>query len=313
MSPAQTRERESRWALPTALATLLAVVLIIVSIPLNAVSGTGTAEVLQSTDAHSGSVATVALIQGLAFLLLALPLLYLFNAVRARSERVRSQLVGLVVAAPLFLAVSTGLAGVRSQEAADQFVAGEAKSTLSRQEAREECESDRKDEGAKDFADEFEPEKGETAQVACERRKTEDDEASNAISEASLTPLVTGLGIAGALGLLVTLFYCCLWGMRTGLLTRFWGSLGMALGIVIFLGLLPLALIWFAYFGLLVLGKVPGGRPPAWEAGEAVPWPTPGERAAAELEPGEEAGEGTGSEADGSPGEGERRKRKQRE
>lgn len=310
MSPAQTRERESRWALPTALATLLAVVLLLVSIPLNSVSGTGTAEVLRSTDAHSGSVATVALLQGLAFLLLALPLLYLFNAIRARSDRVRSQLLGLVVAAPLFLAISTGLSGARGQEAADQFVGGEAKSTLSKQEAREECESDRKDEGAKDFSGEFEPKKGETPLAACERRKAEDDEASNAISEASLTPLVSGLGIAGALGLLVSLFYCCLWGMRTGLLTRFWGSLGMALGIVIILGLLPLALIWFAYFGLLIVGKVPGGKPPAWEAGEAVPWPTPGERAAAELEPSE--GEEESPEDGTESAESERRKRKQR-
>ena len=306
MSPAQTRERESKWALPTALATFLAVVLIVISIPLNSVGGTGTAEVLRSTDAHSGSVATVALLQGLAFLLLALPLLYLFHAIRARSERVRSQLLGLVIAAPLFLAVSTGLSGVRGQEAADQFVAGEAKSTLSKQGAKEECESDREDEGAEDFAEEFEPKRGETPRAACERRKNEDDEASNALSEASLTPLVTGLGFAGALGLLIVLFYCCLWGMRTGLLSRFWGSLGMALGIVILLGLLPLALIWFAYFGMLILGKVPGGKPPAWEAGEAIPWPTPGERAAAELEPPEGDEE---SPKDAS----ERRKRKQRE
>jgi hypothetical protein len=293
---------------PTALATFLAIALIIVSIPLNAVSGTGTAEVLRSTDAHSGSVVAVALLQGLAFLLLALPLLYLFQAIRARSERVRSQLLGLVVAAPLFLAISTGLSGVRSQEAADQFAAGEAKPSLSREDAKEECESDRADEGAKNFAEEFEPKRGEAPLAACEGRKREDDAASNAISEASLTPLVTGLGFAGALGLLVTLFYCCLWGMRTGLLTRFWGSLGMALGIVILLGLLPLALIWFAYFGLLIVGKVPGGRPPAWEAGEAIPWPTPGERAAAELEPSDAA-----AEEEDSPEATERRKRKQRE
>lgn len=311
MSAAQTRERESKWALPTAMATLVAVVLIVISIPLNSVSGTGTAEVLRSTNAHSGSAATVALLQGVAFLLFTLPLLYLFNAIRARSPRVRSQLLGLVIAAPLFLAVSTGLSAARGNEASDQFVAGEAKSTLSPKEAKEECKSDLKDEGAKEFAEEFEANEGENALEACERRKTEDDEASNALSEASLTPLVTGLGFAGALGLLIVLFYCCLWGMRTGLLSRFWGSLGMALGIVILLGLLPLALIWFAYFGLLIVGKVPGGKPPAWEAGEAIPWPTPGERAAAELEPGEDAEE---TPADGSEGtDGERRKRKQRE
>jgi len=306
MSPQETREAESRWALPTALATFLAVVLIVVSAVLNSVSGTGDAEVLRSVDAHGGSVTTVALMQGLAFLLLAVPLVYLFRAIRARSERVRPQLIGLVVVAPLFLAISTGLSGAARQEAADQFVAGEAKSTLSEKKAKEECASDRKDEGAKDFADEYEPKQGESAQAACERRKGEDDEASNALSDASLAPLVTGLGVAGGLGLAIVLFYCCLWAMRTGLLSRFWGSLGMALGIAILVGLLPLALIWFAYFGLLVLGKLPGGRPPAWEAGEAVPWPTPGEKAAAELEPSERV------EADPDDAE-EKRKRKQRE
>lgn len=306
MSAQQTRDAESRWALPTALATFLAIVLIVVSAILNQVSGTGNAEILRSVDAHSGSVVLVGLMQGLAFLLLAVPLVYLFRAARARSERVRPQLIGLVVVAPLFLAISTGLSGTARQEAADQFAAGEAKSTLTRQEAKKECEADRKDEGAKDFADEYEPGQGESPQVACERRKSEDDEASNALGEASLAPLVTGLGLAGGLGLAAALFYCCLWAMRTGLLSRFWGSLGMALGIAILLGLLPLALIWFAYFGLLVLGKLPGGRPPAWEAGEAVPWPTPGEKAAAELEPSEPAGD----DPDGSA---ERRKRKQRE
>ena len=73
--------------------------------------------------------------------------------------------------------------------------------------------------------------------------------------------------------------------MRTGLLSRFWGSLGMALGVATLIGLVFFLLIWLVYFALLVLGKVPNGKPPAWERGEAVPWPTPGEKAAAELEP----------------------------
>ena len=72
--------------------------------------------------------------------------------------------------------------------------------------------------------------------------------------------------------------------MRAGLLTRFWGSLGMAVGVAALIGFFPFSLIWFIYLGLLLLGRVPGGRPPAWAAGEAVPWPTPGEKAAAELE-----------------------------
>jgi hypothetical protein len=63
--------------------------------------------------------------------------------------------------------------------------------------------------------------------------------------------------------------------MRTGLLTRFWGSLGLALGAV-FVFFTLFTLIWFIYLGLLFAGWVPGGRPPAWAAGEAMPWPKGG-------------------------------------
>ena len=112
--------------------------------------------------------------------------------------------------------------------------------------------------------------------------------------------------------------YTCLHAMRTGLLTRFWGSLGMALGAVSFI-FFQFALLWFVYLGLLLLGRVPGGRPPAWESGEAIPG-RPGEKAAAELEA---AGRGSskrtaarsrvrGADAEGPAGE-PRRKRKQRD
>jgi hypothetical protein len=313
MTAAETREAESRWALPVALGTFLAVALMIAAAFVNSVSGTGDAEMLRSVDAHSGSVTAAGLLQAIAFALLALPLVYLFRAVRARSERVRSQLIGLVVVAPLFLALSTGLSIGARHEAADLFVNGEAKSTLSRAEAREECVSDRKGEGGKAFGEGFEPEGGETPLAACERQKIEDDRASNAIGEASLASVVSGLGIAGGLGFAVTLFYCCLWAMRTGLLSRFWGSLGMALGIAALLGLILFTLIWFLYFGLLALGWLPGGRPPAWEAGEAIPWPTPGEKSAAELEPAEASGPDDLSASADPTYASEKRKRKERD
>ena len=78
--------------------------------------------------------------------------------------------------------------------------------------------------------------------------------------------------------------YTCLHAMRAGLLTRFWGSLGMALGAVSFI-FFQFALLWFVYLGLLLLGRVPGGRPPAWAVGRSrCPGRRPGEKAAAELE-----------------------------
>ncbi len=307
-------EWEARWARPVGVLTLLAVALLISSYVVgSAVSGDGDAELLRSTHEHTSAVTLSSLLQALGFGLLAVPLFYLFRALRARSERVRPQLVGLVVIAPLFLAVSTGLSAETRNGAAATFVAGEAKSDLSKAEAKEECVSERDDLGAGDFADEFDPARGETALAACEDRMIEDDEAADARAEASTAPAVSGFGLAGALGLAISLFYIGLWSMRTGLLGRFWASLGMALGVAILIGLILFAFVWFVYLGLLIAGWVPGGKPPAWAAGEAIPWPTPGEKAAGELEPAEELESAEKeSSADRALGE-ERRKRKQRD
>jgi hypothetical protein len=285
-SKAQTRARESRWAVLVGIASILGVILLILAKPLS-VNGDGSADFLREANAHAGSVLLSGLMQALAFLLLALPLVYLFRAVQARSDRVRPQLIGLIVAAPLFLAASSGLSIGVTDEGADTFAAGDADSSLTAKEAREECSDERKDEGADFLVDEYDPAKGESPLRACENRKVEDDEASNALTESSLAPLATGLGLAGALGFAVALLYSGLWAMRTGVLSRFWGSLGMVAGVAVLLGpvFLLVTLVFFAYFGLLALGLIPGGRPPAWEAAVAIPWPTPGERAAAEMEP----------------------------
>jgi hypothetical protein len=285
-SKADVLSWESRWRIPVAVATIVAVILVVASGPIGSFSGSGEAEALREWHAHPGRIVASSLLQAFGILLLMLPLFYLFRAVRARSARVRPQLVGLIVVAPIFLAVSGALTIGARNEAASTFVHGEAKSTLSPAKAKEECESQESDKGAKDFAEEFTVEKGETVMAACERRKTEDKTASNAVGEASLSSVVSGLGIAGGLGLLGSMIYTSLWAMRVGLLTRFWGTLGMASGVAFLLGpLFVITMLWMIYFALLVFGALPGGRPPAWAAGEAVPWPTPGERMAEELKP----------------------------
>lgn len=313
---------EKRWALPAAAAALLSVAVLIAGAGVgSSVSGDGNAEILRSVHVHDSSQTVSGILQAIGFLLFVAPLAYLFRADQARASRVRGQLIGLVVAAPLFLAVSTVLGTSAKSEGAKEFVAGNAKSTLSPKKANEECTSQRKDEGAKEFGEEFEPAKGGTALAACEKRKVEDDEASNAVTEASLAGAATGFGIAGGLGLAFGFFYVSLWAMRTGLLGRFWASLGMAQGVAVLIGFILLPMVWFVYIGLLIAGWVPGGKPPAWTEGEAVPWPTPGEKAAGELEPSEptEAPEPGGgpeleigdTQTDGS--DSPRHKRKQRD
>ena len=82
------------------------------------------------------------------------------------------------------------------------------------------------------------------------------------------------------LALVVTMVYVPLQSYRVGLLTRLFGTLGMAFGVIALLipqiGMLPLV-IWFGWLGFVILDRVPKGRPPAWDAGVAIPWPRPGE------------------------------------
>lgn len=271
-------EREQHWSKPVALATFAALGLLIAStIVVSSVSGEGEAEILLAADAHRSDVTISSILQAGGLALLVLPLVYLFRAAQARSDRVRGQLIGLVIAAPLFLAGGAVLNAAATNEAATEFAAGKASADLSVREATGECRSDRRDDKAQ-FREDFGS--GAAALGNCADEKVADDEATNAVSDAPARGIATGLGLGGRLGLAFALAYSCLWAMRTGLLTRFWGSLGVALGVAALLLLIQFTLLWFLYFGLLVAGWVPGGRPPAWAAGEAIPWPTPGEKLA---------------------------------
>jgi hypothetical protein len=304
---------EQRWSLPVGLATLVAIALVIVSaIVVSSVGGDGEAALLRSAHAHTSDLAISSVLQAVGVGLLLVPLYYLFQATGARSERLRRQFLGVVVAAPLFLLVAALLNGAATKEAADEFAAGKATTDLTVREASDDCRGERK-EDAKAFREEFG--RGAAAVRSCADEEVAEETATDAISGASLRGAATGFGLAGRLGLAFALVYTCLHAMRVGLLTRFWGSLGMAVGAAALLLLIQFTLVWFLYFALLAAGWIPGGRPPAWAAGEAIPWPTPGERASEALGAGDEEPEpadGEGPDGEDGPGE-DRRKRKQRD
>jgi hypothetical protein len=279
--------RERRWMTKAGLAGIAGGVLGLAGFILlrSALSGDTNFEGLEEAHEHISTVwiAGVATLIGTA--LLAIPLLLLFNAARARSTRMRGQLIGIVVLEPVLVAIAGILLSAGTQEASNNYLDGKSKSTLSAKEANAECKEDESDEGAEQFGEEFKASGGKTSFEVCEAQKHEEDRASESIKDASLISLAQFFGIAGALALVVALLYTCLNAMRVGLLTRFWGSLGMAVGVAALIGFSPIMLLWFIYLGLLLGGWLPSGRPPAWEEGEAVPWMTPGQKAAEDLEP----------------------------
>ena len=81
----------------------------------------------------------------------------------------------------------------------------------------------------------------------------------------------------GALVLGLAFVMICLNAMRAGLLTRFMGVLGIIVGITFVLPLDQQGVIrvfWLGALGVMYLGRWPRGIPPAWAAGEAIPWPS---------------------------------------
>jgi hypothetical protein len=246
---------EERWSRPTAIATLAAVLFVIAAIVVatqGVGSGSGDSGLLRDVDQHRTAQMVSSILQAIGVGLLAAPLYYLFRAANSRSDPMRGQLVGVVIAAPLFLAALAILSGISTLHAASDFVSHEVPRLIAKGVP---LDSDRANEIANDT-----------------------------ISEAPLRPLAAGFGLGGQLGFVVAMVYTCLYAMRVGLLPRFWGSLGMALGAVSFI-FFQFALLWFVYLAFLLIGRVPGGKPPAWESGEAIPWPSPGEKAAAEISP----------------------------
>ena len=121
------------------------------------------------------------------------------------------------------------------------------------------------------------------------------------------------LALAGNIALAFSYVFISLNAMRTGLLSRFMGALGIVIGVLLVLPLLPggpsiVQLFWLVAVGLLFLGRWPGGRGPAWESGRAEPWPTAAERRGLDR-PAEERSEQRSDPEAEAPQRGEPRER----
>ena len=298
---------------PVGVVALVGVLLIVLSTLLRQSAGkvdgvTEAAKLRQYADLGSSAVIgdAVALI---GLLLLIIPLYFLFQAAAARAPRVRRGFVIFIVLGPLLLGVQ-GLVGTIARESAgNEFV--KEYPTASPDENREPSDSgggggDTTTSGSTSTSGSTTTGTGtsgtttgggsqsEPAESPREKRANEIIDNSSAIQLAAVT------GLVGALGFVFALVYTSLWAFRTGLLTRFWGTLGMALGVaLIFLGSLGFLglLVWFAVLGLMFVGIFPGGRPAAWETGMAIPWPKPQPRGAARPDE-DDSVEGSGREVE---------------
>ena len=229
---------EARWAVPAAIASFGAALLLVVSATIffpKDRKGIGRApDLLLSVHDQSGAYLTSAVLTALAALLLLAVFYYLFRAVVARGGGVPKWFVYLVYAAPVLFAIGSVVYALQATDIADEFASG----TPIRGQAGE----DR----AKDLSD--------------------------------ISPVLVAAQTAGTVGVAFLFVMLPLRARRVGLLTPFMGILGAIAGALIVFQLAGVSAIvqgfWLAALGLIFLGRWPGGRGPAWETGDAQPWPS---------------------------------------
>ena len=145
------------------------------------------------------------------------------------------------------------------------------------------------------------------------------EEARKAI-EAGVPPI---LGLLFQLVFALAIVMIAINAMRVGLFTRFLGYLGMVAGALFLLPLVPIPIVqayWLGALAMLFAGRLPNGTPPAWQSGEAMPWPSPAEQREARVraaearrgngDGGDDAVEATASDAPAAPAAKRKRKRR---
>jgi hypothetical protein len=251
---------EARWAIPAAISSFGAALLFVVSatqfLPKDR-KGTGrVADLLLSIDQQSGAYLAQTILTAAAALLLMGVFYYLFRAIELRGGGVPHWFIYLVYAAPVLFAIGAVLAALHAVDAADEFASGTP------------IRGDAGNEHARDLI--------------------------------STKPAVVAAQTAGTVGVAFLFVMIPLRARRVGLLTPFMGVLGAIAGGLLVFQLAGVSAIvqgfWLGAVGMLFLGRWPGGRGPAWESGEAEPWPsrrarapkaeeTPADQAAPEAEP----------------------------
>jgi hypothetical protein len=133
----------------------------------------------------------------------------------------------------------------------------------------------------------------------------------HAITYGAVNITVAILELFVLLALVVGMVLAVLAAGRVGLLPRWMRTVGIIGGVILLpifaasyeLDVVPAAFMVFV--GIMLMGKLPGGDPPAWTTGEAVPWP-PGRAVMAGAGRGDGDSNGAG---DASAPLGSRRKR----
>jgi hypothetical protein len=143
----------------------------------------------------------------------------------------------------------------------------------------------------------------------------------HALTTGAANQLVQYLSLFAGLSLAAGMIVTTMGAQRVGLLPRWMGILGILTGLLLFfpIGGAEFQIVpafWLVMMGLLLMGRWPNGDPPAWEAGEARPWPSAAqqraERQAATQPAAVAAGAGDGAAEPAQPTRSDRRRQRRK-
>ncbi len=224
---------------------------------------------------HAGVLLGSAVTQAIATFLAAGALFYLFRATRHRRRELPQIVQWLLVIAPMLVTIAVISNWVGLKDAADRYTspsgASEVRATPS-QEQR------------KDVASFCRTHARPAARRQCRVTRARQEAVAKKLVQDNQGPLGAATLFGGTIALAFSYVIIALNAMRAGLLSRFMGILGIIVGALIVLPLLPqgipiVQIFWLGGLGMLFLGVWPGGRGPAWETGEPAPWSTAQQRA----------------------------------
>jgi hypothetical protein len=282
---------EARWARPAAAAAFASVALQVVSgllqIPAaKDAPGRNDPDRYQRTlvnfKHYAGTILASSLVQVLATTFLAGALYYLFRATRHRRPELPPMVQWLLVIIPILVLIGTVVNWLSVKPAADDFARPDAVARVhekpkasDRKDAREQC---RDEQGTTPASRRAFERRYKSFEQCASKRAAERATARRLIDDHRSVPAAAAL-FAQTIGLAFAFVMLSLNAMRAGLLSRFMGILGIIVGALTVLPILPQGLpvvqmFWLGALGVLYLGVWPGGRGPAWETGEAIPWPT---------------------------------------
>jgi hypothetical protein len=266
---------EARWARPAAAAAFVAAVALLGQIILyqsvleDRPRVQALPDFLLSVDANPGLYLGSAIVQAIGGLLLLPVFLYLFRAILGRESAVPRWFVYLVYLGPALFALSAVLGAVDRVDLAHQFA-----------------------DGSYSFPNADPNDTPNLTRCPATRGDLGDGCAEELLGD-NPNGFVFGLSFAGSIAVAFLFVMLPLRARRVGLLSPFMSILGVIAGALLVLQLVPLVPVviqafWLAAMGALYLGAWPGGRGPAWDSGDAEPWPSAAQKRGLTAPPKEE-------------------------